>query len=157
MSPLQKWSPDLVRLKHWKGRNWNGNTDPKGRFLSRQLITCSLCGETSNQVFNVKGTRVKNLSFFMKWFIPSCVFSTSQYRPSLPSLSCVSPLSLCLVRPWRMRMKWRLFSVSLSVNMAIPPMPEFSSSDVSVELKVSVHKTHYHIEYLHSLTGLLYK
>lgn len=40
-------------------------------------------------------------------------------------------------------MKWRLFSVSLSVNMAMPPMPEFSSSDVSVELNVSVHKTHY--------------
>lgn len=56
-------------------------------------------------------------------------------------------------------MKWRLFSVSLSVNMAMPPMPEFSSSDVSVELNVSVHETHahYNIEYLHSLTGLLYK
>lgn len=58
-----------------------------------------------------------------------------------------------------MRMKWRLFSVSLSVNMAMPPMPEFSSSDVSVELNVSVHKTHaqYRIECLHSLTELLYK
>lgn len=56
-------------------------------------------------------------------------------------------------------MKWRLFSVSLSVNMAMPPMPEFSSSDVSVELKVSVHKTraHYHTECLYSLTQLLYK
>lgn len=47
--------------------------------------------------------------------------------------------------------------MSLSVNMAMPPMPEFSSSDVSVELNVSVHETHAHIEYLHSLTGLLYK
>lgn len=65
----------------------------------------------------------------------------------------LSPLSLCLMRPWRMRMKWRLFSVSLSVSMAMPPMPEFSSSDVSVELNVSVDKTRYHIEYLHSLTS----
>lgn len=47
-----------------------------------------------------------------------------------------------------MRMKWRLFSVSLSVSMAMPPMPEFSSSDVNVELKVSVDKKHCHIEYL---------
>lgn len=37
-----------------------------------------------------------------------------------------------------MRMKWRLFSVSLSVSMAMPPMPECSLSDVRVELKVSV-------------------
>lgn len=37
-----------------------------------------------------------------------------------------------------MRIKWRLFSVSLSVNMAMPPIPEFSSSDVRVELNVSV-------------------
>lgn len=36
-----------------------------------------------------------------------------------------------------MRMKWRLFSVSLRVSMAMPPMPEFSSSEVSVELNVS--------------------
>lgn len=44
-------------------------------------------------------------------------------------------------------MKCRLFSVSLSVNMAMPPMPEFSSSDVRVELNVSVRNTypHYHI------------
>lgn len=34
-------------------------------------------------------------------------------------------------------MKWRLLSVSLSVSMAMPPMPEFSSSEVSVELNVS--------------------
>lgn len=34
-------------------------------------------------------------------------------------------------------MKWRLFSVSLSVSMAMPPMPACSLSDVRVELKVS--------------------
>lgn len=39
-------------------------------------------------------------------------------------------------------MKWRLFSVSLSVSMAMPPMPEFWFSEVRVELKVSVGQTH---------------
>lgn len=50
-------------------------------------------------------------------------------------------------------MKWRLLSVSLSVSMAMPPMPEFSSSEVSVELNVSAAQReggHYHIESLHS-------
>lgn len=49
--------------------------------------------------------------------------------------------------------------MSLSVNMAMPPMPAFSSSDVSVALNVSAHRTraHNHIEYLHSLTGHQYK
>lgn len=42
-----------------------------------------------------------------------------------------------------MRMKWRLFSVSLSVSMAMPPMPEFWFSEVRVELKVSVGQTHH--------------
>lgn len=45
-----------------------------------------------------------------------------------------------------MRMKCRLFSVSLSVSMAMPPMPAFSSSDVSVELNVSAKETCDHIE-----------
>lgn len=44
-----------------------------------------------------------------------------------------------------MRMKWRLFSVSLSVSMAMPPMPEFWFSDVRVELKVSVDQNHPHM------------
>lgn len=44
---------------------------------------------------------------------------------------------LCLMRPCMMRMKWRLFSLSLKVNMAIPPIPEFSFSDVRIELTVS--------------------
>lgn len=44
--------------------------------------------------------------------------------------------------------------MSLSVNMAMPPMPEFSSSDVSVELNVSAGKTNYHIEHLYSLTSI---
>lgn len=48
-----------------------------------------------------------------------------------------SPLSVCCRSPWNMRMKCRLFSVSLSVNMAMPPIPECSSSEVRVELKVS--------------------
>lgn len=43
-----------------------------------------------------------------------------------------------------MRMKWRLFSESLRVNMAIPPIPELSSSDVSTELNVSEPKIHAH-------------
>lgn len=67
-------------------------------------------------------------------------------RPPFLLLS-FSPLPLCLMSPWRMRMKWRLFSVSLSVSMAMPPMPEFSCSDVSVELNVSADRKHYHIEY----------
>lgn len=41
-----------------------------------------------------------------------------------------------------MRIKWRLFSVSLSVSMAMPPMPECSLSDVRVELKVSAGEKH---------------
>lgn len=43
-------------------------------------------------------------------------------------------------------MKCRLFSVSLSVSMAMPPMPAFSSSDVSVELNVSANETREHTE-----------
>lgn len=43
-----------------------------------------------------------------------------------------------------MRMKWRLFSVSLSVSIAMPPIPECSFSDVRVELKVSVEEKHHH-------------
>lgn len=90
--------------------------------------------------------------------ISCCIFlSNLQYSQTLLLQLCppLSPFCLCLMSPCRMRMKWRLFSVSLSVNMAMPPMPEFSSSEVSVELNVSAHKTHF--EYLHSLAGLLHK
>lgn len=54
-----------------------------------------------------------------------------------------------------MRMKWRLFSVSLKVSMAIPPMPEFSSADVSIELNVSVHRKHTHIFIKQFLLGII--
>lgn len=55
-------------------------------------------------------------------------------------------MSLSLQLPWgtspcRIRMKCRLFSVSLSVNMAIPPIPECTSSDVRIALNVSVRQT----------------
>lgn len=56
-------------------------------------------------------------------------------------------------------MKWRLFSVSLSVSMAMPPMPEFWFSEVRVELKVSVGQTHplprEHKQLHHRIYGVL--
>lgn len=42
--------------------------------------------------------------------------------------------------------------MSLSVNKAMPPMPEFSWCDVIMELKVSAHGEHF--EYLPSLAQL---
>lgn len=116
VSPLQRYLPVFP------------SADVDGTRASPSLDTSQTLqiNKIKSLIHSILHLSIKCVCVCVKVYISVCVFLHFSARGTSPC---------------RMRMKCRLFSVSLSVNMAMPPIPECTSSGVRRALNVSVRQT----------------